>query len=111
MFLLTPLILLNSRRVTVVALKSEVIHKSSSLKYRFCALTAFIFSALPPTFFYFLVGGKNEMFPSIPMRSSKLALAILGWCPTGGIAWMLVVHTMRVPTLFIKRRYHTPDAD
>ena len=101
MFFITPLILLYSFRRRGVLLESMVAaYEKRPIRYCILAVPACAFFLSMPLVSYIFVNGKNEWFPSMPMRSSKLSLAILGWLAAGGSAWSAISCVMLVIILF-----------
>jgi hypothetical protein len=106
MFLLTPIILFYSPYMRDLTFKFSVIdYKSRPIRYWVAAIVCCLFCVLTPPFLYFWNDAKYEFFPSMPIRSSKISLAMLGWFAAGGAAWILVSHAIWLPVVVVKRAF------
>lgn len=97
MFLVTPLIVVcafRTREPVVAAMATAFVGRS--VGFWFLVVLFSTFFLFTPFLFYMWNSGRNELFPLMPMRSSKLSLAVLGWCESGGVAWVLVSHVMQI---------------
>ena len=104
MFLLTPIILFYSSYMRNLTFRfSEIEYDLKPVRYWIAAVVCALFCAFTPPFLYFWNDAKYEFFPSMPIRSSKVSLAFLGWFAAGGGGWILVSHAMWLPLFVIKR--------
>lgn len=95
MFFVTPLVLVcafRARESVVRGMTGAWVRKSVGQWFLVVLLCA-IWLTMPFSS-YVWNDGRDELFRFLPMRSSKLVLAILGWCAAGGLAWAGVSYAM-----------------
>lgn len=104
MFLATPFLLIYSWRTRRYALQCiETAANERPFVWYMAAIlsTAFCF-AMPPVLYIWANG--SEFFPLMPMRSSKVSLALFGWVAAGGVGWLLLPHGVCIAVVFLKKR-------
>jgi hypothetical protein len=104
MFLITPVLLLYSWRTRGYALQCiATAAERRPLVWNVTSIASIGFCLIMPLVLYLWANG-SEVFPLMPLRSSKVSLAIFGWIAAGGVGWLLLPHGICVAVIFLKTR-------
>jgi hypothetical protein len=90
MFVVTPIMLLHFvGRVHLIFMKIEGAFSKRPIA-AFPIMIGGILLAVDSFFLTYIRADGDEWVSRIPMRSSKLSLAVTGWFAAGGCAWLLI---------------------
>lgn len=103
MFCVTPLLTLYAWKTRRYAIEGiEIASKRRPTMWVVAALMSIPFCMSMPLLLYVLANG-SEIFPLMPMRSSKTSLAVFGWAAAGGVAWVLVPHGLCLTVVLTRK--------
>jgi hypothetical protein len=103
MFFVTPLMVLYSWRMRSHALRGITeMSKKRPMVWFVAAISTIVIGVITPILLYVWANG-SEVFPSMPMRSSKMSLALLGWLAAGGLAWGLATEALFIAVVLMRK--------